>query len=232
MQRIRVQQLAGRGSGIVAAVPLAAGEEVLAEYGPLCRAALAQILLDLQEETAMLVSMGYLTDFWAHAVNDRRVVDCCRASLAAATAQQQAAFHQLEDAFATSGPEGRFFTNNIQLPLSDGVALGDLAVYELYSRLNHSCEANVRVRLSADGHLAVIALKDLAAGEELVDNYLTAMPVEGTGARLEMRRHLKDRWRFDCTCARCEREGLVTTDDPAAHRWEDGSHYYYAGACS
>ena len=72
---------------------------------------------ELQEETALLVSMGYV-EFWPHAVKDRRVADACRAAVEAAPAAQRPAFLELEDAFASAdgAQAGRFLTNNVQLP--------------------------------------------------------------------------------------------------------------------
>jgi hypothetical protein len=217
--RVGVRELEGRGRGLVATEPIAAGEEVLREPQPVCRAHLAQHLRELQEETALLVSMGYV-EFWPHAVKDRRVADACRAAVEAAPAAQRPAFLELEDAFANAdgAQAGRFLTNNVQLPGS-----GECAVYALYSRINHSCEPNVRVDLAADGALSVVALRDVQVGEEVLDNYLAEMMTHGKGAdaavRLEMRRHLAERWRFECACARCEREGPVPAR-LAANGWE------------
>ena len=218
--RVGVRELEGRGRGLVATEPIAAGEEVLREPQPVCRAHLAQHLRELQEETALLVSMGYV-EFWPHAVKDRRVADACRAAVEAAPAAQRSAFLELDDAFESAdGEAGRFLTNNVQLPGS-----GECAVYALYSRINHSCEPNVRVDLAADGALSVFALRDLQVGEEVLDSYLAEMMAHGKGAdaavRLEMRRHLAERWRFECACALCEREGPVPARPAAANRrWE------------
>ena len=78
--RVVVRELKGRGRGLVASELIAAGETVFHEPHLLCRAQLAQHLLELQEETAMLVQMGYV-EFWPHAVKDRRVKDACRAAV-------------------------------------------------------------------------------------------------------------------------------------------------------
>jgi hypothetical protein len=226
--RVTVRELPGRGKGLVATDTIAAGETVLHEVHPLCRAQLSTPLLELQEETAMLVQMGYV-EFWPHAVKDKRIVNACRTALEAAPAEQRAAFLELDDAFA-AGDEaaGRFLTNDVQLPSS-----GECAVYALYSRINHSCEPNVRVHLGADGALSVLALRELRAGEEVLDNYLAQTMTHGADAdgrtrppescdaeaRLEMRRHLADRWRFQCTCALCEREGPVPARTAACAGW-------------
>ena len=103
------------GKGLVATDTIAAGETVLHEVHPLCRAQLSAPLLELQEETAMLVQMGYV-EFWPHAVKDKRIVNACRTALEAAPAEQRAAFLELDDSFA-AGDEaaGRFLTNDVQL---------------------------------------------------------------------------------------------------------------------
>ena len=213
--RVVVRELEGRGRGLVATELIAAGETVLAEPQPLCRAQLAQHLRELQEETALLVQLGYV-EFWPHAVKDRRIAATCHAAVEAAPA----AFLELEDAFASAdGEAGRFLTNNVVLPGS-----GECAVYVLYSRINHSCEPNVRVDLATDGALSVVALCDVQAGEEVLDNYLAEMMMHGKDAdatvRQEMRRHLAERWRFECACARCEREGPVPARSSTSRMWE------------
>ena len=45
--RVGVRELEGRGGGLVATEPIAAGEEVLREPQPVCRAHLAQHLREL-----------------------------------------------------------------------------------------------------------------------------------------------------------------------------------------
>ena len=155
---------------------------MLAERHPLCRAGFAHHLLALKEETELLSSMGYLPDWWGHAVKDRRVVESCQASLEAAAPAQQMAFAQLDDAFDVEQggtAAGRFMTNNIQLPAADGAStLGDFAVYENYSRINHSCEPNVRVELKHNGELTVLALVDLPRRDEIRDHYLAEMEAD------------------------------------------------------
>lgn len=219
--RVKTQLIDGRGTGLVATEHIAAGSTVLEESRPLVRAACAVHLHALQEETAMLVSMGYIADYWAHVLKDRRVCECLRASVDGSGPADAAAFLELQDAFDTPGAEGRFLTNSIQLPAPEvadrGTILGDLAVYRIYSRINHSCEPNVRVQVRSDGRLSVVAARGIEAGEEVMDHYMAEVDALGDvpGLRAETRRRLKDRWRFQCDCARCRREGPVGDVAPA-----------------
>ena len=104
---------------------------------------------------------------------------------------------------------------------SDGTRT--VLMFEKLSRCNHSCAPNVDMQTSpktvdqgtrqAAYTARLIALRDIAAGEELTLSYLGSigsarmeMPVE------ERRTELRRQYRFHCECERC---GLVS---PAARR--------------
>jgi len=88
---------------------------------------------------------------------------------------------------------------------TNGVALpgGGTAVYGMACRANHSCQPNAALRVAADSSIQVIALRDVAPGEDVLVSYL------GEGDLLkptEHRRRLTSRtWGFSCDCVRCRR---------------------------
>jgi SET domain-containing protein len=67
--------------------------------------------------------------------------------------------------------------------------------------MNHSCEPNVQVSYMRGDHSgAVIALRDLAEGEELCINYTDTQQSE------ELRRQSLRHYGFQCECGKCVRE--------------------------
>ena len=87
------------------------------------------------------------------------------------------------------------------------------------SRINHSCVANVRLEFASHAALRVVALRDLESGEELVDNYMAEVG-DAPHLRHETRVRLRERWRFECDCARCQAEGPLP---PAAQPSSTGA---------
>ena len=83
--------------------------------------------------------------------------------------------------------------------MAGGVAAGH-AFYTAAAAMNHSCAPNC-VSLRLGGNMAVVALRDLAAGEEMTHSYLGAsalllLPAPTRAAHLH----------FVCYCARCVAE--------------------------
>ena len=75
-------------------------------------------------------------------------------------------------------------------------------LYTIHAVINHACDPNVIVDVKdGSSHLQLIALRDIAVGEEY-----TAMYVDGTQRRIPRRHQLKRQYMFDCNCDKCERE--------------------------
>lgn len=73
--------------------------------------------------------------------------------------------------------------------------------FALLSMINHSCEPNV-VRISLiNGVNAVIALKKISAGDEILDNYGVHFALQDYPERTE---HLKSYYHFTCGCVACK----------------------------
>jgi len=81
------------------------------------------------------------------------------------------------------------------------------AIFATISRMNHSCEPNVRLWPSAkQDELVVVATTDIAAGDELCICYpeRNALPLlHFLYLPIQRRQHLLLRWGFDCACERC-----------------------------
>jgi hypothetical protein len=76
------------------------------------------------------------------------------------------------------------------MEVADGevfLASGDIDDY-----VNHSCEPNCRLDFRPDGRVFLVALRDIAAGEELSFDYATTTTLAGIAAF--------PGWRFACLC--------------------------------
>eukprot|EP01006_Ploeotia_vitrea_P028125 TRINITY_DN60863_c0_g1_i1.p2 TRINITY_DN60863_c0_g1~~TRINITY_DN60863_c0_g1_i1.p2 ORF type:complete len:210 (+),score=23.25 TRINITY_DN60863_c0_g1_i1:29-631(+) len=74
-----------------------------------------------------------------------------------------------------------------------------------FSRFNHSCDPNcelvVKTGMGTDS-VEIFTTKNVSAGEELTISYLGAV-VQAKLSPMQRRRHLQERWGFDCTCTLC-----------------------------
>ena len=114
----------------------------------------------------------------------------------------------LADAFAPAAKTlgGRYKTNSFAHIFADGYE--GAIVYDIVSRLNHSCAPNLAstgargIHGFADATAEVAALRDVAEGEELFISYLTEDDLEKpTSARRAL---LQSKYNFVCGCRRCE----------------------------
>jgi SET and MYND domain-containing protein len=87
--------------------------------------------------------------------------------------------------------------------------------------VNHSCLPNCQ-QITTDGCCQLIALCDIAVGEELSYSYVTLDSSNSGRSRDERRRVIDKNWAFTCTCPRCQ--NLVDC------RAFDTAHTCYCGA--
>lgn len=85
------------------------------------------------------------------------------------------------------------------------VRRGDLragcALSALMGWHNHDCAPNASATIGPEGALVMTALRDVAAGDEVLISYVDArLPLD------ERRRTLAEHYGFDCRCARCHDE--------------------------
>ncbi len=76
------------------------------------------------------------------------------------------------------------------------LASGDLDDY-----VNHSCEPNCRLRFEPDGRVFLVAMRDIAPGEDLSFDYATTTTRAGIAAF--------PGWRFQCRCGAAGCRGEV-----------------------
>ncbi|CAK7215222.1 hypothetical protein SBRCBS47491_002409 [Sporothrix bragantina] len=189
-----VREIPGKGKGAVATRDIPRGTSIITEL-PLLLAR-----LDLfGNETSPLPHQDKLQHLLQGAL--------AQLSMAEQQAVQNLAIFQRGS--DTSFIEDVLRTNGL------GVNVGGIAHTGLYpriSRLNHACRPNTFWRYSPRT-LAVefVALRDIAAGEELTHSYIQRDTVEVT------RHDLLTHWGFNCTCEVCSsRDQRQALDDKMA----------------
>lgn len=73
-------------------------------------------------------------------------------------------------------------------------------MFDVASRLNHSCDPNVEHYTDDDEMTYFVASRTIKAGEQLFINYLCETEFQTTKER---KNYLKQHWNFDCTCSKC-----------------------------
>ncbi|GFH18570.1 SET domain-containing protein [Haematococcus lacustris] len=82
--------------------------------------------------------------------------------------------------------------------------------YCLQSCANHSCAPSAATEGLASGATALLALKDLAPGEEVTLSYIGELEAEGgRPLGLKERQAMLRDWGFVCRCSRCLSEAAA-----------------------
>lgn len=79
------------------------------------------------------------------------------------------------------------------------------SIYDVVSRINHSCDPNVYHFISDDNSMNCIVSRPIETGEQIFINYLGQMQFDTTQAR---KNYLKNHWNFDCICEKCRENGV------------------------
>lgn len=94
---------------------------------------------------------------------------------------------------------GTLRTNGYPLVQFEGDGVSYHAVFELFSRLNHSCDPNILPRWDEESFSVEISTsKPVKAGDELFVTYI--IPLQ---KRRERRAELLMKYKFECQCAWC-----------------------------
>ena len=174
-EKIAVEQLEGRGCGIVARAPITRGDIVLRE------APLLGLPDSFKSDIDALLNSTSLQQL----DNDLNV------ALKACSQADQGRFWQLSDCHAVDKKTaaGIALTNALQLGRGGGLLL-------VSARFNHSCKPNVQGRWdqSQPGGMAVWhALRDISIGEELCFSY-----VDPYDSEIERQSILQKLFKFKC----------------------------------
>ena len=196
---IEVRPLPGRGLGIVATMPLARGERVIAE-APLHR--------------------------WVRAKGERSDFAKLEHSVDALPPLLWAAFYSLADNAACHGKTARGIWNTNSFVTEDVLGGGGgrssdgihrAAVFCVASRFNHACHPNAFASWSATedgGRMTVHTVREVACGEELTISYVAGAE---SGTRASRRALLKRKYHFECDCDACRLHGKRLKESDARH---------------
>lgn len=103
----------------------------------------------------------------------------------------------LQDSRSTGIRMAIFHTNSVSMGDAGQYGTG---LFPLFSRLNHSCNANVHHSFNVTtGKETVYAVRQINKGEELVTSY---MPTAWR-TRKQRTEHLQQGWSFSCACKVC-----------------------------
>ena len=113
--------------------------------------------------------------------------------------------------------QGNLRSNGIDTSKLDGSTRGQ-GVYTIGACFNHSCDPNVQVSYcnQNDETLVVLALRDIAAEEELFISYIDeAKPF------IHRQQQLFEHYLFTCLCTKCQREAPTAPDAMATSEKSD-----------
>jgi hypothetical protein len=212
---IRVCAVPGKGHGIIAARPIAAGALVL-EEAPLVRVSKNTQTREMKEHPMVgqlmqrvyaLASEGKFDprdfDTWPAEVCEilERVLDIqAEMAYGRLDPRTQSRWLSLEDSVSGDGrktPGGVLRTNGFD------DRHGCATMYEVLARVNHSCEPNAeRIAGPLEGSVVrVVTLADIPAEAEVLVSY-----IDHTAPLRVRRKHLRQQYKFTCECPRCARE--------------------------
>lgn len=93
-------------------------------------------------------------------------------------------------------------------------------LYSQQSKINHSCQPNCEIVFPQSNHvLQVVALRDIAAGEEVTISYLDECML--SRSRHSRQKVLKENYIFVCECEKCSFEKLSQKDETSSEEEED-----------
>jgi hypothetical protein len=81
------------------------------------------------------------------------------------------------------------------------------AVFALTARCNHSCNPNAQVQSQefVDAHIDLVALEEIAAGQEILISYIAVGSNVGKKSRIQRQRELQAKYLFVCDCSKCSK---------------------------
>eukprot|EP00929_Paragymnodinium_shiwhaense_P086308 TRINITY_DN46829_c0_g1_i1.p1 TRINITY_DN46829_c0_g1~~TRINITY_DN46829_c0_g1_i1.p1 ORF type:complete len:301 (+),score=57.79 TRINITY_DN46829_c0_g1_i1:81-983(+) len=222
-----VLAIVGKGIGVRATRKILAGSLIVAEP-PLLRVpgveGLRKTISQEHPEIAAALDSESMRRENELAAADERMEAAVDKELAALSEGEAAKFLALADGFlpdSSSGGSlaGRLLTNAVSVTEEDVAC-----VYELTSRINHSCTPNSYVAREESGLRCVFAKTDIEAGDEICISYIEdyrdsdkhggfrdriigIAPALGLDADMLViglfRQQLYAKWGFWCTCERC-----------------------------
>jgi len=181
-QFFQLLQVSGKGHGLVASQSIKRGTCIIEEI-PIVW--LQPNTSEQESETALARQLSELSSGKATTIDelyyDTRKIDSRLLQHSRLTAIRMAIFH----------------TNSVSMGDAGQYGTG---LFPLFSRLNHSCNANVHHSFNVTtGKETVYAVRQINKGEELVTSYMPA----AWRTRKQRTEHLQQGWNFSCACKVC-----------------------------
>jgi hypothetical protein len=181
-QLFRLLQVSDKGHGLVASQSIKRGTCIIEET-PIIR--LQPTTSEQESEMALARQLSELSSEKATTI-DELYYDPCKVDP-----------RLLQDSRLTGIRMAIFHTNSVSMGDAGQYGTG---LFPLFSRLNHSCNANVHHSFNVTtGKETVYAVRQINKGEELVTSY---MPTAWR-TRKQRTEHLQQGWGFSCACKVC-----------------------------
>lgn len=217
MYPIKIVNLANKGLGVIATQAIKSSQLILHEH-PLVRVDKSPGSPDSKQSPKCMKLMGRVMELAKTGQFNPRsdysswpaeVISCYEGILNEQAkiaydklddTHKQKQWMELADVFATNdnekSPGGIIRTNAIDC------ADNHANLYEMLSRINHSCDPNT-ARISTDniGGVAIVANKDIEKDEEISINYMDG--ADDNKAVEERRKYLMQQYHFHCQCDLC-----------------------------
>jgi hypothetical protein len=233
-EAVAVIKASGRGYGLFAQRAFQSGEIVLTEAVlsvftiDEAQAALDPVMVTLNEDANTVLALAQLdlgrrpdAEEWDRLpgmkpIADRIIRRQAELAYSCLSPRQRLKWMSLHDSLALHGSTGEKSAAGVLHSNSFGGTSGGTrtsVLFELISRVNHSCAPNIELQTESAGHRATLtALRDLECGEELCIDYNPTLRDRSTEHR---RAALRRKHRFHCVCTRC---GPIS--DQAATRYD------------
>eukprot|EP00092_Neocalanus_flemingeri_P021689 GFUD01023527.1.p1 GENE.GFUD01023527.1~~GFUD01023527.1.p1 ORF type:complete len:381 (+),score=113.11 GFUD01023527.1:32-1144(+) len=110
-----------------------------------------------------------------------------------------------EEAFVIYKVWRILWANGVYIGMKDG--LKEKGVYQIISRINHACKANVVFGLVEPGadKMTITSCREIGKNQEILLNYIGAESIFNT--RDKRQAELEENWHFACTCDVCSLTG-------------------------
>lgn len=87
-----------------------------------------------------------------------------------------------------------------EIKCSAGGICTRFSIFDILSRINHSCNPNVEHYLDDDDHTYCVVVRPIKTGKQLFINYASEMEFK---SNQERKKYIKNNWHFDCKCEKC-----------------------------
>lgn len=100
--------------------------------------------------------------------------------------------------------------------VSEGGICTRFTIYDVISRVNHSCAPNLHHFIDDNNIMHCVAIRPIKRGEQLFINYLTGLDIDNTQER---RMYIEETWQFNCQFNKCSTEPSIGDQEDTSYRY-------------